>query len=45
MPHTGSREAERVTEWEMTYLEGLTNAEDDGEATVDGGLGLASNEL
>lgn len=45
MPHTGSREGKRVTELEMTYLEGLTNAEDDGETTFNGGLGLAGNEL
>jgi hypothetical protein len=29
----------------MTYLEGLTNAEDDRETTVNGGLGLAGSEL
>ena len=29
----------------MTYLESLTNAEDDREATVNGKLGLAGNEL
>jgi hypothetical protein len=29
----------------MTYLKSLTNAEDNRETTVDGGLGLAGNEL
>lgn len=29
----------------MTYLESLTNAEDDREAIVNGKLGLAGNEL
>jgi len=29
----------------MTYLKSLTNAEDNGETTVNSGLGLAGNEL
>lgn len=29
----------------MTYLKGLTNAEDDRETAVNGGLGLVGNEL
>lgn len=29
----------------MTYLESLTNAEDNREAVVNGVLGLAGNEL
>lgn len=29
----------------MTYLEGLSDAEDDRDTALDGGLGLASNEL
>ena len=30
---------------DITYLQGLTNAEDDTEATVNGGLDLTGNEL
>lgn len=44
-PTSGSREAGRVTRVEMTYLQGLTNAENDGETAVDGGLDLAGDEL
>lgn len=29
----------------MTYLEGLSNAEDDRDAAVNGSLDLAGNEL
>jgi hypothetical protein len=29
----------------MTYLKGLSNAEDDGNTALNGSLGLAGNEL
>lgn len=41
-PHAGRKTGTRVG---MTYLQGLTNAVDDRETTVNGGLGLAGNEL
>lgn len=44
-PTPGSREAGRVTRLGMTYLQGLTNAENNGETAVNGGLDLAGNEL
>jgi hypothetical protein len=43
-PHrvSGRKTVNRI---EMTYLESLTDAEDDRKTTVDGGLGLAGSEL
>lgn len=45
MPHTGFSGRGTGNRIGMTYLQGLTNAENNGETTLNGGLDLAGNEL
>lgn len=45
MTHYRDRDENERNRVGMTYLKGLSNAEDDRNTTLNGGLGLAGNEL